>query len=514
MDYTQHNCGYFPQGTARLYPDRIALIDYHEGSERRRSFGELEDRLNRIASALAQSGLKAGDRVALIVGNRIEYVEALFGCMRAGLVPLTVNTKLGKDGLSETLKLSNARAAVVDPSCGPGAAEAASTCSIVVGVGAKNSGWLDFESTIAAASPDFEPPKLEPTATAMICFTSGSTGKPKGVVLSHRAQRSLQEINGRWQAEQVGGIVRCIVYLPIFHVNGLYSSALALFTGGSVVILPSFEPADLLRMLERHRINYFSGIAVVYSMLLKERQLMNELDFSSLKYLHFGAAPAAGELMRKAQEAMRVRAVQVYGSTEAGRVLGAQFDDYPLQSSGYPVTGNELKLVDPATGSIGAKGELWIRNEWLADGYLNDLKSTTEKFIGGWYRTGDIFQRDPKGYFYFIGRTDDMFNVGGDKVYPAEVEATLLKHPEVLGACVVSAPHPAKGVVPVAMVVRQRDSDLTEEELAGFCRENGPVYAFPRVILFAEALPMTTMGKPDRIKVARTLTPMAQERLS
>jgi acyl-CoA synthetase (AMP-forming)/AMP-acid ligase II len=514
MDDTQHNCGYFPREIARRFPDRVALIDYHDGAERQRTFGSLEDRLDRIASALTEAGLKSGDRVALLVGNRIEYVEALFGCMRAGLVPLTVNTKLGKDGIIETLRLSNAQAAIVDPNCGPGVAEAAAVCGVVVGIGANNSEWLDYETAIETASPYFKPPKLEPNATAMIFFTSGSTGKPKGVVFSHRAQRRLQEINGRWQAEQVGGTVRCIIYLPIFHVNGLYSSSLALFTGGSAVILPSFEPAELLRMLERHRINYFSGIAVVYSMLLKEQKLMSELDFSSIKYLHFGAAPAAGELMRKAQDAMRVRAVQVYGSTEAGRVLGAQFDDYPLQSSGYPVTGNELKLIDPATGSTGEKGELWIRNEWLADGYLNDPQATAEKFVDGWYRTGDIFERDPKGYFYFVGRTDEMFNVGGDKVYPAEVESTLLKHPEVLGACVASAPHPVKGVVPVAMVVRQTSSDLTEGELAKFCRENGPVYAFPRVIHFVEALPMTTMGKPDRTAVRRALLPIAHQQLS
>jgi long-chain acyl-CoA synthetase len=511
MAYTWRNCGYFSQPTALAHPERVALIDYHGGSQRSRTYGELEDRLNRIASALVEMGLRAGDRVALIVGNRLEYVEALVGAMRAGLVPMTLNIKLGEDSLIETLKLSGARAALVDPACGPAATAAASACDIVVGLDASESGWLDYERMIERAAPQFSPPDLDMRATAMLCFTSGSTGRPKGVVMSHRAQMRLQEINGRWQVDQVGGELRGIIYLPIFHVNGIYSAAVALSSGGSVVILPSFQPPQLLRMLELHRINYFSGISVVYGMLLKERELIKTLDFSSLKYLHFGAAPAAGDLMRKAQEAMRVRAVQVYGSTEAGRVFGPQSDDYPLQSSGFPFTGNEVRLVDEVTGTIGDKGELWIRNEWLADGYWNDPKATAEKFVDGWYRTGDIFQRDPKGYYYFVGRTDDMFNVGGDKVYPAEVEATLLKHPDVLGACVVSVPHSAKGVVPVAMVVRQSKSSLTDEELMRFCRENGPAYAYPRVILFSETLPMAATGKTDRSEVGKVLSPIARQ---
>ena len=327
--------------------------------------------------------------------------------------------------------------------------------------------------------------------------------------MSHRAQMRLQEINGEWQVNQAGGILRGIIYLPMFHVNGIYSACVALSSGGLVVILPSFQPAQLLRMLEFHRITYFTGIAVVYSMLLRERELMQTLDFSSLKYVHFGAAPAAGDLMRKVQEAMRVRAVQVYGTTEAGRVLGPDPDDYPLQSSGYPYAGTEVKLID--NGVIGDRGELWIRNEWLADGYWDDPKATAEKFVDGWYRTGDIFERDPKGFLYFVGRNDDMFNVGGDKVYPAEVEATLLKHPEVIGACVVSAPHPVKGVVPVAMVVRHAKSTLSDEALMRFCRENGPAYAYPRVILFSEGLPMASTGKTDRKEVGNTLSPMAKD---
>jgi acyl-CoA synthetase (AMP-forming)/AMP-acid ligase II len=164
-----------------------------------------------------------------------------------------------------------------------------------------------------------------------------------------------------------------------------------------------------------------------------------------------------------------------------------------------------VKLIDPETHKESDVGELWIKSEWLASGYWERQDLTEQKFVDGWYLSGDLFERDASGLFTFRGRVDDMFNVGGEKVYPKDVEFVLEQHPHVFSACVASVPHPSKGEVPAAVVVAVPGTNPTEGELRDYCLANGPAYAHPRRILFAGSFPLAHTGKIDRLAVKKML---------
>lgn len=502
IDEKRFNLGYISSRTAAADPDRLAVVDLRGGRERRFSYRELEERLDQLAAALAGLRLPLGERVALLVGNRFEYIQVMYGALRAGLCPVLVNTKLGLQGLKDTLSECDPRVVVVDPSCNAAAVEAASGIEHRIMLDAQQDGWIDFDDWISAAPAAFDPPKMSSLAMGELCFTSGSTGRPKGVMISHRG--ALLKLHAYACNERAlrDGPIRSLIHLPIFHGNARLSSGIAFETGGVVVIQESFDPRATLENIARYRINYLLSVNAAYVAMFRERELFETLDLSSLRFPLVGSAPAGGNALQDLGKALNARVLHAYGSTEAGTVLQHRVeDDAPLSSCGKVLPGNEVKLVDPATGESGDFGELWIRSEWLALGYWRRPEETAARFAEGWYRSGDLFQRDEKGRYSFRGRADDMFNVGGEKVYPLEVENTLQRHPMVAAVSVVALENEAKGHVPVAMVVAAKDSNVTEDELRQFCLASGPAYASPRRIIFVDSFPTAATGKIDRLQV-------------
>ena len=507
-DVMRFNLGYLSARTAAVDPDRTAIIDHHSSSPRVVSYGALELRLNRVASFLVDLGLVPGDRLALVIGNRLEFIEAMYGALRAGIVPVMVNTKLGLEGLRLSTSGAGCAAAIVEPECNASGIEATDKANVQhrILLGKARGGWLDYESSVSGASAAFEPPTLGSDALADLCYTSGSSGAPKAVMASHRGLLMKLYIYANVTRSLVEDNIRTLVALPIFHANGRLSIGSAFETGGLVVIQPKFDARIALQNLANHRINYFLGVAPAYMAMLKETDLLQALDFSSLKMLFVGSAPSGGDVMPRIAFALKTHIVHTYGSTEAGVVMQSPFNvTHDLSSCGKPFPGNEVKIVDVVTGEHSNLGELLIRNEWLSHGYWNRPDLTAEKFVDGWYRSGDLFERDNNGFYYVRGRIDEMFNVGGEKVYPAEVESILQQHPDVLGACVAAVPHEAKGHVPAAMVVTAQGIDLSEEDLKRFFLQRGPAYAHPRRVIFAQAFPLAHTGKVDRAKVKELL---------
>ncbi|MGE0799614.1 MAG: class I adenylate-forming enzyme family protein [Lautropia sp.] len=507
-DHLRFNLGYLGVEVARLDPQRLAVIDEADGASRTMTYGELDRQLDRVASLLAAQGLRPGDRVAILIGNRREFIEVTYGALRARMIPVMINTKLGADGLQASMELTGATAAVVDPACNAAAVSAVESLAIAHRfiVGGERAGWTDFGAASAAQPARFEADeRFSSTEIADLCFTSGSSGRPKAVMTSHRAVLMKMQVYANVIRSMVGGTIRTLVALPIFHANGRLSIGCALQTGGLIVIQPRFSGLATLENISRHRISYFLGVAPAYSAMLKEREALARLDFGSLRYLWVGSAASNGEMLRQVSQALGVEVIHTYGSTEAGVTTQAEPLTSGFESCGRPFPGVEARIVDPATGEDAAVGELRVRCDWLASGYWGQPEVTAEKFVDGWYRTGDLFEADAEGRLFFRGRADDTFNVGGEKVHPTDVENILQKHPKVLGATVVPIPHAEKGEVPAAMVIRAPGDAISADELKAWFLAHGAAYAHPRLIVFTEAFPVGATGKVDRRAIRERL---------
>ena len=508
-DPSAGNLGYWCSASAARFPDKVALIDLSGGRPRETTYAELERRLDRVAAMLTRLGLNRGDRFAISIGNCIEFVEIMFGAMRAGIVPVPLNTKLGPDTLRYVIEDSGSAGAAVEPAANPNVADIVDSLGLDVrllldGAGL---GWLGYEDALAESRADFAPPPLGDDDLAFLPYTSGSTGKPKGVALTHAGQCWwIGCLHKYWPTPAES---RALAAVPLYHKNAMAGAIKPMLSaGGSVVLLPNFEPRSFLKALAGYRCTHAGGVPAVFTLLLQERDLIESLDFSELKGLKIGSAPTPKELLDAVEAAFGVPASESYGLTEGGPVMiGPPLDGRPTPhgSCGVAWPEGEVKLVRPDGQESPSYGELWVRNPGVTPGYYRLPEVDRERIRNGWLKTGDVFDRDAQGFFYFKGRTDDMFNSGGENVYPLEVENVLLKHPGVAEVSVVPVPHRIKGEVPVAMVVKAKGAEISEDGLKQFCLANAPAYAHPRRIEFVAELPLNGPGKIDRKVVQRLM---------
>ena len=509
-DQRRGNLGYWNHDAAREHGGTLALIDLSQSPPREVSYDELDQRSNRVASLLTRLGVSAGDRMAMSVSNRFEFIEIMFGAMRAGIVPVPLNTRLGSDTLDYVVRDAGCVAAIVEQAANPQVVDVIDKidCRVRISFESAGEAWLGYDTELARSSPEFAPPSLSDDHLAFLPYTSGSTGRPKGVALTHAGQCWWIGCLRRYWPSAPDS--RALVSVPLYHKNAMAGAIKPMLSqGGSVVLLPSFEPRRFLQALADYRCTQAGGVPAVYTLLLQERDLIERLDFSALRKLSIGSAPTPKELCDTVEAAFGVPVSESYGLTEGGPVMiGAPLDERiaPHGSCGVAWPEGEVKLVNAAGEEDQAYGELWVRNPGVTPGYYNLPEVNRERLRDGWLRTGDLFSRDADGFFYFRGRTDDMFNSGGENVYPLEVENLLLRHPAVAEVSVVPAPHHVKGEVPVAMIVKARGREVSEDELKRFCLDNGPAYAHPRRILFVSEMPLNGPGKIDRKLVQRTLT--------
>jgi acyl-CoA synthetase (AMP-forming)/AMP-acid ligase II len=508
-DPVRDNLGYFFDEAARRAPDHTALIDLWGERERVISYRALDDRTERAGAVLQSLGLKPGDRLALLVGNRSEYLEIFFGAMRAGVVPVPLNVKQTRDALDFMVRDAGCVGAAVDPEAVRGGFDLVESIGLRtrIAVGAAPEGWVDYEPALAAA-PSSCAPALSPDGIAFQPYTAGSTGRPKGVRLTHRGMlwsiRSTQE-NWPMDSAEIG-----LVAVPLFHKNAMRGVIKpALHAGAAVVLMPRFEPRAFLDALARYRVTFSGGVPAIFTLLLQHRDLLERLDFSAFHMVAIGSAVVPQEMVDALERVFpNLKVKESYGLTEGGGPLRAPTDGRPVPrgSCGIATEGYEVKLVAP-DGREGVKeGELWTRNPCVTEGYHNLPEVTRAKIVDGWLRTGDVFRVDEDGFFYFMGRVDDMFSCGGENIYPKEVENLLFSHPAVRDACVVPIPHRVKGFVPAAAVALKEGAETTPEELKAFCLERGPAYAHPRRVVILDDLPLSGAGKLDRKAVQRQLS--------
>jgi long-chain acyl-CoA synthetase len=424
--------------------------------------------------------------------------------MRAGAIPVAINTRLARETLKFILEDAECRVVFVEPGVHSGAIAVAQAAPLAHRVALENPppGWLGYAAARDASARLTEPPELPSDAQAFQPYTSGSTGLPKGAIMTHAGMLWYVAYNQRYWPTHADD--RGLIALPLFHKNAMRGTVKPmLYAGGSFVLMPSYEPRAYLNSLSKYRCTYSRGVAAVFATFLQHRDALASLDLSALRELTIGSAVVTHELMDEVERAIPgVKVSESYGLTEGGSPFRAPLDGraVPRGSPGVQAPEFQVRLVDVNGNDREDEGELWLKSPYNCLGYHKRPEVTREKLVDGWLRTGDVVRRDRNGFFYFKTRVDDMFSCGGENIYPKEVEDLLFRHPAVANAVVAPVPHAVKGYVPAAMVVLKRGADASVADIKAYCLENGPKYAHPRFveIVSENQMPLNGAGKIDR----------------
>ena len=474
-------------------PDRPLFIEPAAGDTPRvTTLAEFDARCNAVARGLLARGIARGDRIAIMSANRTDYVAAFLGAIRAGIVPAPINHKLARatatqvvaDSGAKLVIFDDARAGDLDRSALPGVAFA----------GFDDAGPDGFEALLDHGP--FTPVKPRDDEAAFMMFTSGSTGRPKGVLLSHESHRWTAQVRMR-QTPMKGE--RVLIAAPLYHMNALALSILVCSSGAEAVLLPQFEAAAYIDAVSRFQVTWLTAVPPMIAMMLQEKDALAKGDLSTVRTVRMGSAPVNDALAAQIRTLLpNAHIINAYGTTEGGPVV---FDAHPdgltppTGSVGYPHAEVQVRLRGP---NAPESGVLEMKSPAVMMGYHNrpDVKSPITE--DGFYSTGDVFRRDENGFYYFIGRDDDMFVSGAENIFPGEVEQVIESHPEVMQACVVPVDDAIKGTKPVAFVIRRAGASLDEQGLKQYVLDNAPAYQHPRRVWFVDKMPLATTNKIDR----------------
>jgi long-chain acyl-CoA synthetase len=471
--------------------ERSAYIDLRQANAPRElTAAELDRLIVATARGLARRGIRAGDRVGILAENRLEFVASYFGAMRMGAIAVPVNFKLPAATVAYLFSDSEIKLALIDR------ARRVLVPPDVPVIDFDDPGPNGFQSFLDPGDLEaFAPTEQD---LAEILYTSGSTGQPKGVPLTHRGQ--LWAVENYCEPIEADSTQQCtLVVAPLYHMNGLFFMTVALANRITVISLPRFEPRSYLDCVARYRCTVLSGIPTMFAMIVRERDLLARLDLGCVREVSIGSAPLTDALFEQVQKIFpNAKVHNGFGTTEAGPGVFGEHPDglaTPPLSLGFPLSSIDWQLLD---GPTPHEGVLALRTPALMNGYLNLPQITAQKMRDGWYLTGDVMRRDANGFFYFVGRADDMFVCGGENIYPGEVEKMLERHADVAQAVVVSAPDDIKGQIPVAFVVPRRGTQPSVDEIKRYALEHGPAYAHPRFVVFRDQLPLSGTHKIDR----------------
>jgi HIP---CoA ligase len=500
---------------ARAFGDSEAVVD----GDVRWTFNQLQTESRRIAHALAVSGLRPGDRVALWSANSARWIAASFGVYAAGAVLVPVNTRFKGTEAAHVLRRSGATllltstdavgtdllALLEDTDDLPALRE------VVIVEGPARPGGVPWEDFVArgAAAGDRPLPVVGPDDLADIIFTSGTTGAPKGAMLCHGPSVRTYEA---WS--DAVGLRRGDRYLsvyPFFHTAGLKSAVLACVLRGATVLPHAvFDAGVVMQRVADEHITVLPGPPTVFQSML-EHPLRARFNLSTLRLSVTGAATVPVEVVRRMREDLRIGTVVTgYGLTETtGTVSMCHHDDPPevvATTVGRPLPGVSVKVADDHGAPVppGEPGEVLVKGFNVMRGYFDDPAATAEAFDrDGYLRTGDIGLVGDDGNLRITDRKKDMFIVGGFNAFPAEIEGVMLTHPGVAQVAVVGMPDDRLGEVGQAYVVRRAGEAVDDVGLIAWCREHMANYKVPREVLFVDDLPQTASGKVQRFRLRR-----------
>jgi amino acid adenylation domain-containing protein len=505
----------FLESSAERAPDKIALV--HDG--RRWSYAQIEQMANRLAHGLHDRGVRRGDRVVLFLPNSGEAVVGLFAILKADAVFVPVNPSTKSDKLAHILNNCRATALVTLAKHADVAAQMlvqipSLTFAVLVGgeageVAAARGEFASYD-LMQADYPDARPPRrCIDQDLACLIYTSGSTGEPKGVMSAHENVVFAATSITSYLENAPDDVV--ISALPLSFDYGLYQPLMVFRVGGSLVLEKSFTyPAQFLRQLQAEQATGFPGVPTMFALLLQMDT--SRFDLSRVRYLsNTGAALPPEHIRRLRQRFPRAKVYSMYGLTETKRTLYLPPEELDRRpgSAGIAIPGTEVWLEDENGQRLGPNqvGELVIRGRHVMRGYWEDPEATAARYRPGPLPgervcySGDLFRMDDDGFFYFVGRRDDIIKSRGEKVAPKEVENVLYALPGVVEAVVVGVPDAILGQAIKALVVTH-DKSLTEKDVVFHCRAHLEDFMVPQYVVFVDTLPKTSSGKIQRSAVA------------
>lgn len=507
--------------SARRYPNKTALIFYG----RELSYRQLQDEVDALAGYLQQvCGVARGDRVLLHMQNCPQFVIGFYAILRADAVVVPVNPMLLIDELRHTVEDSGARVALsaqellpqLQPLRVEGLIEHAIIARYADYVGdsddpmpdwvrhshpsAFDSIFTPWDKAISAAKPP-APHQAGPNDLACMPYTSGTTGRPKGCMHTHRNMMFPVVSAALW----AGGSPdhKVLACLPMFHVTGMQISMnTAIYTSATLIIMPRWDRDLAGRWITRYRITSWTSIPTMMIDFLSNPKL-GDYDISSLKRVTGGGAAMPAAIAQKLLDLTGLRYMEGYGLSETIATTHSNpIQNLKQQCLGIPIFSVDSRVIDPETHAVlppNEVGEIIMRGPQIFQGYWGDEAKTREAFVQidgkSFFRSGDLGYIDDQGFFFFTDRLKRMINASGYKVWPAEVEAMMYRHPAIRECCIISAKDDYRGETVKAVVVLKDGASLTSEDLIQWAREQMAAYKVPRLVAFVDALPKSATGK-------------------
>lgn len=454
--------------TIDLYagPSKVAIIDLSHSEPKSITYQELDNMADAVARGLTNQGIKIGDKVAMLGDNSIGYVATFFGIMRLGAIPVLINNKLTPSQVSFIVTESESKLVLTN-----------------------FNDYLDY-----GAFETYQPQEEDP---AFLLYTSGSYGDPKGAVITHKrhAWSILRYTTNdkAWSSKRI-----TLISAPLYHANGLTTLEGSIAGHSTIVLLPKFDAQVCLQSIEKYKINTIYGIPTMLAMMMQESNI-GEFNLTSVRQIRLASSPMSQKLIDNINRYFPNTIItNNYGITEVGPGLfGAHPDNLPRPpaSVGYPYPGIEYRLVN---------GILEIKSpSMMTSYYKRENPSITED---GFFITNDLFTVDQNGFYYFLGRADDMFKCGGNSVFPNQVEQILESYKGVNSAFVLGLPDDLKGYKPYAFVILEHGCTVSEKELKEYTLSKGPAYQHPRRIWFVDSFPLAGTNKINKKELERIAT--------
>jgi long-chain acyl-CoA synthetase len=496
-----YTLGDVPRKGLALYRDRVAMV--FEGKSV--TYREMEDRVNRLANALLDLGLKKGGRVTILAENTYKYMEVYFGAAKAGMSVTSLNFRLSD---AELTYITNDCKAIVF-FAGDGYEERSlglkkdlKSIKNWISLDKNTDDYIFYEDLLKRASNADPLIEVDENDMAILMYTGGTTGLPKGVMLSHR--NILTAMYGMIIGFSFTFKDTTCYVLPLFHIS-LWPVLSLLMVGGKAVILRRPDLGEILRTIRDYKCTHIVLVPTLLTWLVDDPR-SNEFDLSSLRLITYAGSPMPIEVLRRCVQKFGNIFTQGYGLTEAAPLVTVLFkEDHILEGPkaklltsagkvGLPV---EARIVDENDTPLypGEVGEIVIRGKNIMMGYWKNPELTAATLRGGWLHTGDMGTIDEDGYIYLMDRKADMIITGGENVYPKEVEDVLYTHPAIKECAVIAAPDDRWGERVQAVVVPKSGQAVTEEELIKHCKGKLAGYKCPKKIEFWGELPKTPVGK-------------------
>jgi feruloyl-CoA synthase len=483
----------------KRFGDRTVIIE----DDNEVTYSEMKRNSFKLANVLYDLGLKRGDKAAVYLPNRKEYFYIYYACFITGIIVVPIDFYLSEE---EVINISDHCGAKLifaesNPRCNLANLRYQSkSIKFIVSLDSQPQ-FLSFNNLLESASEDFKKVEIELDNYSSIFYTSGSTGKPKGVIWNykhiHIGSNSLDFFLPDYVLNQ-----RAITAIPMSHIAGVLFPMLAIKMGLSTVILERFHPLNFVKLVEKWKVSLFWIVPPMWYALLYLKEI-EKFDLSSVKLAAVFGATSDPEMIRRSKKYLPN--ADIYNGWGMTEVVGPTTISEPnfLETVGRPYPWVTLKISgeDGVEKNVGEIGEIWAKGEAVFLGYYNEPELTAQVFEDGWFKTGDLAKADKDGNIYIVGRSKDMLKVGGQIVWCAEVEHTLLKHPCVKEAAIAGAPDKLRGEVPVAFIVLKEGIVLPKKYIIEFLQEHLAKFKIPKEVKYLEELPKSGTGKIDKGKL-------------